>query len=89
MATDNVTPIRPTPPTPPEPDQFDRIHDGMQAQLDAVRCVETVLTSSTDIDVDEELAAARSLLHRAFRELDRLHTELEEWHMRAGAERQP
>lgn len=78
MATDNVTPIRPD---PPEPDQFDRIYDGMQGQLDALRCVHAVLSFSGDVDDDEELAAARSLLHRSFRELDRLHSELEKWHM--------
>ena len=40
------------------------------------------------VSVDEK-PAARANVVRAFRELDRLHTELEEWHMRAGAERQP
>jgi len=39
MSADNVTPIRPAGPESSRPDQFDRIYDGMQAQLDALCCV--------------------------------------------------
>jgi hypothetical protein len=80
MSDDNVTPIRPSAPELPGPDQFDRIYDGMQAQLDTLCCVRAVLRDA-NIEDDEDLTAASLLLHRTFRELQRLHTELAEWHM--------
>jgi hypothetical protein len=81
MSSDNVTPIRPAGPESSPPDQFDRIYDGIQAHLDALRCVHGVLAASGEIDQDEALSAARGLLHRTFRELDRLHSDLAQWHM--------
>jgi hypothetical protein len=81
MSDDNVTPIRPTAPELPGPDQFDRVYDGIQAQLDALRCASAVFAESGEVDCEEDLAAANSLLHRTILELDRLHNELAEWHM--------
>jgi hypothetical protein len=77
--SDNVTPIRPDPPQPD--DRFDRIYDGMQAQLDALRCASAVFAESGEVDCEEDLSAANSLLRRTILELDRLHTELADWHM--------
>jgi|GEM_PF-4512717 len=75
--SEKVTPIR-TGSAYPSGDQFDRIYDGIQAQLDALCCVRAVLFAA-DIEADEDLTAARALLHRTFHELNRLHYELGEW----------
>jgi hypothetical protein len=71
-------------PDPPEPDAFDGIYDRMQDELNALLCVHAAL-NDPHVDADDGLSAARGLLHRTFRELDRLHSELETWHMRERA----
>jgi hypothetical protein len=83
MPTDDVTPIQPTDPEPSG--QFEDIYDRMQDQLEALCCVRTAFDTAA-IEADEDLMAARGLLHRTYRELDRLHTELEVWHMRTRAD---
>jgi hypothetical protein len=82
MATDNVTPICPS---TDEPDAFDGIYDRMQQELDALRCVRVILGLSGEIDADDDLSAARGLLHRSWQALDDLHSALATWHMRERA----
>jgi len=82
MAARNLTPIRPS---TDEPDAFDGIYDRMQHELDALRCVRVVLSMSGEIDADEDLSAARGVLHRSAQALDDLHSALETWRMRERA----
>jgi hypothetical protein len=48
MSGDNATPIRTDDREPPEPDPFDGIYDRMQEQLDALRCVLSVIEVHRD-----------------------------------------
>ena len=68
---------------------FDAIYNGMQAELSALQCVYATMDGPEAVDADERLSAARALLHRTLRELNRLHDELAAWHLRgSGAERE-
>jgi hypothetical protein len=67
------------------PSGFDAIYDGMWHQLNALVCVHATFDGPEAVDTDTRLSAARALLHRTLCELHRLHSELEEWHMRGGS----
>ena len=78
----DVTPIRP--PEPPSRDRsLESVFDGMQDGLNALLCIHAALDDPR-IDECEGFSAARSLLHRTFRELATTLEELEAWHNQAG-----
>jgi hypothetical protein len=71
MSTENVIPLRPV------GCRFDEIYDGMQAELNALRCAIAAL-QETDWERDECSTAGVLLLVRTFKALDELHAELAE-----------
>jgi hypothetical protein len=67
-------------PPPAGDDGFHEIYDGLANEIDSLRCGLAALRSRTDLD--EELLAALSLLTRATRRIDELHTEFDGWNLR-------
>jgi len=64
----------------PGPD-FYSIHSRMQLELDTLRCVQAALRDAEDIDTNENLQSALSVLARAHTNVDSIHNELDEWHV--------